>query len=230
MSLQDDRDHLDKVRQQVEASVAELSALLGDDRAGSESRPVVSSGLPKHVHYKIFRDYIEHEDGLINNRLLWIINIQGFLFATYGFSVQKLAEIQNPPTAPIAGRSLVGTGVVALDWLIILLPILGIFISIFSLIGVFAAQNAIAQLTCDWAEAEKEYLPGAVPSTSPLLPGIIGGGDKDRVKRSWAELNRRAHKLGFLGPIAFPWIFIVAWLLLLAVYLWFPNHIMPGRL
>jgi hypothetical protein len=33
-------------------------------------------------HYKLFRDYIEHEDGLVNQRLLWNINIQGFLFAT----------------------------------------------------------------------------------------------------------------------------------------------------
>src|ERR1051325_2213045 len=96
MSLPEDRTHLEQVRAKLEEAASELNALLGIQGAngGSPAGGDPCSGLPIHVHYKIFRDYIEHEDGLIDKRLLWNINIQGFLFATYGFSVQKLAEVQ----------------------------------------------------------------------------------------------------------------------------------------
>src|SRR5580658_9768416 len=86
MSLQDDRNSLDQVRTQLETAMAGLSALLGGSGTGGGG---AASQVPKHVHYKLFRDYIEHEDSLINQRLLWNINIQGFLFAAYGLSVQK---------------------------------------------------------------------------------------------------------------------------------------------
>jgi hypothetical protein len=35
------------------------------------------------------------EDELLNHRITWNLAIQGFLFATYGFSIQKLAEVQS---------------------------------------------------------------------------------------------------------------------------------------
>ena len=219
MSIPDDQSHLDNVRKQLETAVGELSALLGKDGPGANAGGAVPSQLAKHIHFKIFRDYIEHEDELVNARLLWNINIQGFLFATYGFSLQKLAEIQNPPMSPV--RPISGIGAFALDWLIIILPVLGTLISTFSLIGIVAAQRAIAQLTCDWGEALKEYLPGTPPPPSgPLLPGIIGGGDGDptRVKRSWGDLNLRTHKLGFLAPVVFPVIFAGTWIALFVSY------------
>ncbi|MDF0522836.1 hypothetical protein P0R31_36995 [Bradyrhizobium yuanmingense] len=43
--------------------------------------------------YETFRSYARHEDNLINNRLTWILTIHGFLYATYGFTIQKKLEI-----------------------------------------------------------------------------------------------------------------------------------------
>jgi hypothetical protein len=45
--------------------------------------------------YVLYRDYIKHEDNLINARISWMISIQSFLIATFGFSYQKKFEIIN---------------------------------------------------------------------------------------------------------------------------------------
>ncbi len=193
-----------------------------------------SSKLSYHQHYKIFRDYIEHEDGLIDKRLLWNINIQGFLFATYGFSVQKLAEVQGHRLAELSGAK-------ALYWLIFLLPLLGIGISVYSLKGVDAAQNAIRKLKDDWEAAEKQHTEGEprILYELPKLPGIIGGGDAGTAScqantqgiagrppflKKWLESLRPrkyphdAHTEGFRAPQMFPKIFITAWVALFASY------------
>lgn len=34
--------------------------------------------------YQIYRDYLIHEDDLMNQRSTWHLLIQGFLFATFG--------------------------------------------------------------------------------------------------------------------------------------------------
>jgi hypothetical protein len=162
--------------------------LLGDD---------ASSKLPIQEHYKLFRDYVEHEDSLIDHRLLWNINIQGFLFATYGFSVQKLAEVQIHSGA----QEIIGAQ--ALYWLIGVLPFFGIAVSVWSFLGVIAAQDAIASLTKQWEEIEGEY---RKRGSTLALPKLIGGGDL------------KAHKWGFLAPKSFPWVFVAAWALLLIHY------------
>jgi hypothetical protein len=197
MSLPEDRSHLEQVRAQLELAASELNALLGVGGVGDgpNAGQTALSQLPLHVHYKIFRDYIEHEDGLIDKRLLWNINIQGFLFATYGFSVQKLAEVQ----AVAKHAEIVGAK--TLYWLIFILPIFGAAISYYSLEGVLAAQDAISQLKNDWLEkAKKEH-----PYPQPSLPGIIGWGFEA------AADHEDAHTKGFKAPRMFPQLFIAAW-------------------
>jgi hypothetical protein len=43
--------------------------------------------------YETFRNYARHEDNLINNRVMWLLSIHGFLYATYGLTLQKKLEI-----------------------------------------------------------------------------------------------------------------------------------------
>lgn len=44
--------------------------------------------------YRMFRAYVEHEDGLTNQRLSWNFTIQGFLFAAYTLSSNKIADVK----------------------------------------------------------------------------------------------------------------------------------------
>lgn len=39
--------------------------------------------------YKILRDYVVHEDNLINNRLGWLLTSQGLLFSAFALSLDK---------------------------------------------------------------------------------------------------------------------------------------------
>ena len=66
----------------------------------------------EHVHtlYKQYREYIVHEDNLINHRSTWIYMIQSFLVASYGFAIKlegsdKLKPIFQRPDDTAPGRT-----------------------------------------------------------------------------------------------------------------------------
>jgi len=152
--------------------------------------PRILSRLLKH--YAAFRAYVEHEDALVNNRVLWNINIQGFLFATYGISLQKLAQ---------GGHH--GPEVFLLQFLIGILPVLGASISYYSWRGVQAAQSSIRNLEDKWNGVLKdEYL---LSEDSSMLPWLTGGGAK------------QAHDKGLEAPLGVPRLFIITWLAILCV-------------
>ena len=152
----------------------------------------------------------------MNNRLLWNINIQGFLFATYGFSVQKLAEVPGQHGTEIAGAKSL------LYWLIGILPIFGAAVSFFSWKGVRAAQDAIINLNTQWNEIIGDEYPTEKRS---LLPKLIGGGDpKVSEIRSASKSHHKIVGWGFLAPRLFPWIFIWTWAALFLGYVLLVVH------
>jgi hypothetical protein len=126
------------------------------------------------------------------------------LFATYGFSVQKLAEVQAHSSAE-AITNTGTTGTTALRWLILILPFLGVAISFYSLKGVIAAQHAISQLKRDWEAGQ-------------ALPVIIGGGYSGGGNRDEEGPGGDAHSDGFKAPKMFPRIFIAVWVMLFLTY------------
>ncbi len=187
-SLQDEREQLGKI-------VASLHAVSG----GSTAPPPPASQVPTVEHYTLFRAYIQHEDSLINNRLLWNINIQGFLFATFGLSVQKLYESSSPVGTAVPVTTTVALAPILLHALIVVLPLFGIGVSTLSLVTVRAAEAAIQNLRAKW-----QRLLAKNPGLDELLPGIIGGGLES------------SHKGGLRAPFLVPVVFIAAWLLLFA--------------
>jgi hypothetical protein len=61
-----------------------------------ESPPSDTYPLLDTETYQIFREYLQHEDELANNRLSWMLTIHGFLYASYAFTVQtKLVVAQR---------------------------------------------------------------------------------------------------------------------------------------
>src|SRR5437763_1604980 len=100
--------------------------------------------------YRIFRSYIAHEDDLINQRQTWNLTIQGFLFAAYAFSLQKLVEAESRAildarcyasgvlrqcTDTDIGQTLAAihqqAGFKDLGWLLAVIPFVGIGVSLF---------------------------------------------------------------------------------------------------
>jgi len=192
MNLKELQDRLGEERQHIQSVMSDLGSLAGDGGLGGSA-----SKLSLEKHYRLFREYVVHEDALINKRLLWNINIQGFLLAGYGYTVQKLAEVQKDPLAcpPEDGLHL-------LRFLIVVIPILGIAISLLGWLGVEAARKAIEKLRDGWKTAQSEH-----PNETVItMPGLVGAG------------NDLLHTLGLLAPRLFPWAFCVIWVTLLWFY------------
>jgi hypothetical protein len=158
--------------------------------------------------YSIFRDYVKHEDGLINSRMTWLITVQSFLIATFGLSYQKRFEIISEGIIKIdneAKKYLITQVVSEYDIFLIFLAIIGLTTSIVALYSIKGAVHALKALNGIWKiflEDNKITFPLLVK-----LPNIVGGG------------NVNAPKQGRAFPTNLPKLFIVAWSVVLLVLL-----------
>jgi hypothetical protein len=126
------------------------------DLPPSDSSPDPESAFKAHIKlYEVFREYIKHEDSLINNRVTWLSQIHGFLYATYGFTLQKKLEIMqqvavhvdssdaSASTNVYMNKSHLGSSILELDGFMLFIAIIGIFLSRNSGRSIEAASTAI---------------------------------------------------------------------------------------
>ena len=165
------------------------------DDAHSIERPFFADGLSKgdaHIIsvYSLYRDYIKHEVSLINNRLTWLIAINGCLYAAYGI-MQSLYQQE--------GSTAIASVIVAVG--------LAISLSIRnSLSGAVESLENISRLADKHLPQKQErdrYNRNVkvVPLNSGCsLPGVVGGG-----------LGKVGH---FRSAYLVPNILIASWVLL----------------
>jgi hypothetical protein len=85
-------------------------------------------------YYKCMRDYLEHEDTLVNIRFTWGLTVQGFIIGAFGFTLQKFSDSNISEEYRILLLFfLIGSAVV------------GLFSSIFSGVAIGATYNAKTQ-------------------------------------------------------------------------------------
>jgi len=205
-----------KVGSRTEEIVEQYGIPPEQAQAVAEFAAVAQSGLTEWQHYEIFRDYVKHEDDLINHRLNWNFTIQGFLFAAYTLSMQKIAELKIAVLAhshPQMALSLFNSSTLGLRELriaMLMVALVGLFVSFGVYLSVSAARMAIDEVTEKWNSLYSDYQPnperGKPHCHGLYLPGIIGGG------------RLMAHKLGFYAPRWLSLGFIAAWSLL--VWFW----------
>lgn len=94
----------------------------------------------KEALYDRYRSKIEHEDNLINQRIMWMITLHGLLFTAYGFSLSaeatSLSYIDAAPDAYKLFKSNLNDLRNAMIWI-------GMGSSFTALLGVVAAFRAI---------------------------------------------------------------------------------------
>ena len=129
-------------------------------------KPATNPALPPkwdsniEKQYAIYRDYLKHEDWLINWRTTWHATWQGFLLAALGILVQW--------------KSISADALPIYYCLRLLLPALGIYQAYLSWRSVGAALDSIQTLTgCwkDWEDKRRKLLEKALPETPPLSGG-----------------------------------------------------------
>ncbi len=138
--------------------------------------------MPIEDRSKVARDRWTREDELINHRLQWLGVTQGLLFASYSLSFQLVSERKEALERSALLHKI--------DVLQITLPLAGIFISAFILLGVLAALLAMYYI-------RKDALAENVPKVN--LPGV-----------RWFTTM-----LGWSAAAAVPIIFVLAWILIL---------------
>ncbi|MFN9622899.1 MAG: hypothetical protein ACK587_08730 [Cyanobacteriota bacterium] len=94
----------------------------------------------KEALYDRYRSKIEHEDNLINQRIMWMITLHGLLFTAFGFSLSaeatSLSYINTAPAAYKLFKSNLTDLRNAMIWI-------GMGSSVTAFIGVVAAFRAI---------------------------------------------------------------------------------------
>jgi hypothetical protein len=138
--------------------------------------------------YGVYRDYVKHEDELINRRLSWNLTLQGFLFAAYGVSVQVLSNPNS--TAQLRQH---------LKPLPCVFPAVGGLVAVLVLLSVMAAQASIEGLKVQWRGIASQIEDGVLE----MLPGLTGAG------------QRFANKWGKMPQAGIPAVITVAWVVLL---------------
>ena len=161
--------------------------------------------------FVIYRDYLKHEDGLINFRVTWFIATQAAIFAAYGFLVHDVLK---------TGAFTYGGGPLSTShalqpfrptpWLlaVLLLCSLGALSSVTSFFSINAAAAAMNRLRWRWLTIVlkgEEY---------ELLPDLKGGG------------SRQAALWGWLSARTLPAVSFVVWVSIALVHLF----LLPGKL
>lgn len=157
---------------------------------------MADEGDPGERMFRLLREYLVHEDDLINQRTKWLITIQSFLIATFGFSVQKLLEVIAKGDVPLSA------GVRARYFcFLLILVFVGLATSYVSRASVKAAVTAMDSLGEHWRKNRDKY-PGP-----EWLPGLIGGGSLE------------THFKGTRMPLWLPNVFFILWVLVAALVL-----------
>ena len=200
----------------------------GDDFGSNRASMTLEKYLPL---YKIHREYLIQESSLINNRLTWILTIHGFLYATYGLTLQKELEIidkiKNYDTFAIRHKPacyMLGQ----VELFLAFISIIGAAISYFGWVSIMSAQRAntnVASVFDDKANKAHKQSPdkdekgNSIRKTYEtldgyILPGLRGGGDDINVAD------------GYVASRIIPLFLFGGWTLSLAVLLWigFKNN------
>ena len=142
-------------------------------------------GTSVENYYKLFRDQIVHEDNLINNRTNWLLAAQGLLFAAFGVLV-GMSEGCSPVPSKV-------------KFLMNVIPAVGIFATIFTLLSVLGAVIAMGDIKEKWEETKNKLKgEGEIDDNIPLI-----------------QCKGISKRLGFVAPFFIPGIFIVAWFVIL---------------
>jgi len=152
--------------------------------------------------YAELRDYVKHEDSLINHRTTWLMTVQAFLIATFGFSYQKRFEVLSHARLENAVASLSDL-IWQFDVFLIILSVVGIGTSATARRSVTAAVEAIESVDECWNKLKASGGWRRSCDEEPMLsylPDITGGG------------NKAASRKGIGLSADLPLFFLILWI------------------
>lgn len=143
--------------------------------------------------YYRFRLQIENENNLYNQRLLWFIYIQAFLFATVAIILSNRFGIESS----------IGTKMV--DWITIVICCFGVYLGLLTKTLLDHATDSLNEIRDAWSKLLSTKMPVA---NLEYFPHVSGGTGKIRTRN-----------VGILRSRYLPLSFSVTWALILIPYL-----------
>jgi hypothetical protein len=144
-----------------------------------------SNARDRLAYYAEMRDYLEHEDALINSRLTLSLTVHGFLFAAYGLILGKAIDFGAELSKNSVSTSSKPMSLIVLFLLLILVALTGAVVGLFSRNAIVAGFNAIQHINrlvharepLNFVPAgERNQLVAPQGATRWLLPNITSGG------------------------------------------------------
>lgn len=158
------------------------------------------SGIDPLQLYRAYREYIVHEDNLVNHRVGWFIQLHSFLIASYMIIVAAIISSFFPEGTPrVAPETVQAIACVVL----VALAAIGFVSSIAAGRSIRAAGRAIQHLEKRWNGLSEGF------AERLGLPGIVGGGSSRNL-----EDGLRFHSL-------LPAALMILWVASLAIPIWF---------
>lgn len=115
-----------------------------------------TEGVDALALFNAYRDYVKHEDGLLNQRHNWNLVIQGFLLSAYATVVQKTAEMHVKKIEVLAqsnGKWVAAgldSAIAEIDQIILVIPWVGLASACLCVITMKMAAQAISRLQGHW--------------------------------------------------------------------------------
>ena len=152
-----------------------------------------NAGSNPYKMYEIIRQKIEQEDSLVNQRIMWMITLNGLLFAAYGFLLKNdPIWLQSGDWKLILNGTYSGSDLQA-KLLLMGIVFAGVGSSCAALLGVIAAFRAIR----DNEYFMEKYLKA---NTLPRFPSVIG--------------RKTSNVMGMISGISVPFIICGAWIVI----------------
>lgn len=156
--------------------------------------------------FRIYREYLVHEDNLLNIRLNWLLIIQGFLFTAYGLTLKGVFG---------GNQESVDVHQSVID-LFMSLKCLGMTTSILSFITIFSSLVSLIKIRACWDKVKKNIPKEKIGQNTEdtdvsFLPYLVGGGIIEGEFDKFQDYLKAA----FWAPIFMPIAFFMSWLYLL---------------
>lgn len=131
-------------------------------RVGAKMASELNEDLGRLTNlYDRLRSQVEHENELYNQRIVWLITMQAFLFATIGLLLQSRISA----TLEWSAR---------LDGLIVVISIVGVLVAMISNRILGNARRALDEIGRRWS-ARINTVPPSVSDWFPNVQGVSGG-------------------------------------------------------
>jgi hypothetical protein len=114
--------------------------------------------------FEVYRDYLKHENLMMNNRITWNGAAQGVLFAALGVVLNGQPNV-SPHAAYLRAQ------------LTLIIPILGLSLSVATVAGVLGAGLSARAVLSRWELAVAELLPDR-NKAAHWTPALLAGGSR----------------------------------------------------